>query len=184
MSNFDPTASVVFDLAGGTLSLVRGSPQVMLPAAALGELCSTLDREVLRRFGSQLGAQAGARIADRIGVDRPSLQAMVDQLGGELSLSGLGSFSLERWGKALVARVQGYPLGRGASALLSAYLERALLGALGRDLIALVVEDGEQSIRLFLCSSAAARRVEGWLSDGKSWGDALVLLHAAPGGNS
>jgi hypothetical protein len=182
MSNFDPTASVVFDLEGGKLSLVRGSAQVMLPAAALSDLCATLDREALRRFGSQLGAQAGARIADRIGVERPSMQGMVDHIGGELSLSGLGSFSLERWGKALVARVQGFPLGRGASALLSAYLERALLGALGRDLVALVVEDGEHSIRLFLCSSVAARRVEGWLADGKSWGDALVLLHSTPGG--
>jgi hypothetical protein len=182
MSNFDPTASVVFDLDGGKLSLVRGSAQVMLPAAALSDLCATLEVEAVRRFGSQLGAQAGARIVDRIGAERPSMQGMVDQVGGELSLSGLGSFSIERWGKALVARVQGCPLGSGGSALLSAYLERALLAALGRELSALAVEETEQGMRFFLCSSAAARRVRGWLAEGKSWGDALVLLHAAPGG--
>jgi hypothetical protein len=182
MSNFDPTASVVFDLDGGKVSLVRGSAQVMLPAAALGDLCSSLDAEAVRRFGSQLGAQAGARIADRLGAERPSMQVMVDHLGGELSLSGLGSFSIERWGKALVARVRGCPLGQGSGPVLSAYLERALLAALGRELSALLVEDNDDSIRFFLCSSAAARRVRGWLAEGKSWGDALVLLHATPGG--
>jgi hypothetical protein len=181
MSSFDPTAAVVFDLDGGRVSLLRGSAQVMLPAAVLSDLCAGLDASSVRRFGSQLGAQAGARIADRLGVERPSMQAMVDQIGGELSLSGLGSFSIERWGKALVARVQGCPLGQGSGAVLSAYLERALLAALGRDLSALLIEESEEHIRVFLCSSAAARRVQAWLAEGKSWGDALVLLHTSPG---
>jgi hypothetical protein len=178
MSNFDPAGSVVFDLNGGRVSLAQGGAQVMLPAAALAEVCARLDADSVRHFGGLLGAHAGARIQSRLGTQaRPSMQSMVDQLGGELSLSGLGSLSIERWGQALVARVQGCPLGARAELLLSAYLERALLAALGRELQALPIETGPHGMRLFLCNNVASRRVQEWLSAGRSWGDALVMLH-------
>lgn len=185
MANFDPAGSIVFDLDAGRVSLAQAGDQVLLPASALNDLCARLDESALRAIGSSLGTQAGTRMLSRLGVgSRPSMQAMVDELGGELSLSGLGALSIERWGQALVARIQGCPIAVGARALLSAFLERALYTALGRELVALSIEDGDQGLRYFLCSRAASRRMQEWLAAGNTWGDALVRLHASAKGSA
>jgi hypothetical protein len=105
---------------------------------------------------------------------------MVDQLSGELSLAGLGSLAIERWGQALVVRVEGCPLGAPGHELMSAYVEGALQGAVEREVTALLLERGPESFRLLLCGKAGSARVKGWLSAGGSWGDALAALHHNP----
>ena len=157
------------------------SPVLVLAAEALAQLCGRLDAVALRQFGAVLGKQAGARIRERVGSSASAtLETMVDQLGGELSLAGLGSLAIERWGQALVVRVEGCPLGAPGHELMSAYVEAALQAAVERDVTALLLERGPESFRLLLCGKAGAARVKGWLSAGGSWGDALAALHHNP----
>lgn len=180
-SSFDPTRAVVFDLQRGQVSLQGRSPVLVLAAEALAQLCGRLDAGALRQFGAVLGKQTGMRIRERIGASASTtLETMVDQLGGEVSLAGLGSLSIERWGQALVVRVEGCPLGAPGHELMSAYVEAALQVAVEREVTALVLERGSESFRLLLCGKAGSARVKGWLSAGGSWGDALAALHHNP----
>src|SRR6185295_10703702 len=154
-SIFDPTRAVVFDLSRGQVTLQGKSPVLVLAAEALAQVCGHLDAPALRQFGAVLGKQAGARIRDRIGSARSlTLEAMVDQLGGEVSLAGLGSLAIERWGDALVVRLEGCPLGAPGQELMSAYVEAALQQAVEREVTALVLERGPESFRLLLCGKA------------------------------
>jgi len=180
-STFDPTRAVVFDLEQGQVSLGASGPVLVLAADALTHLCGQIDVASVRQFGAALGKQAGARIRARLGTAAAvTLDVMVDQLGGELSLGGLGSLGIERWGQALVVHIAHSPLGRAAYDLMSAYMESALQAVVSRDVQAVVLERGTQSFRLLLCSKAASARVKGWIASGGSWGDALAALHHNP----
>jgi hypothetical protein len=109
-----------------------------------------------------------------------SLEQIVEQLGGEISLGGFGSLTIERWGRALVARIDGYPLGGHGQELLGGYVEGALQASVERDVTALPLERTAQSLRFFLCNKSVASKIKGWLLSGTSWGDALATLHGAP----
>jgi hypothetical protein len=178
-STFDPTRAVVFDLNRGQVSC-GGISAVMVTAEALTQVCGHLEVSALRQFGAALGRHAGGRIKARLGKEVPSLEVMADQLGGELSLGGLGSLVFERWGQALVVQIERSPLGRSAHDFMSAYVEAAIAAAFGREVHAVVLERGAPAFRLLLCNKAAAARVKGWISSGGSWGDALVALHQTP----
>lgn len=179
-STFDPTRAVVFDLNRGQVTLSGGAAVLLLPADALAEMCTALDPAAVRHFGSLLGQHAGARVRARWGVAyAPTLEAMVDQLGGELSLAGLGSLVFERWGQALVVHIEGCPLPRGQE-LMSAYIESALRASVERDVNALVLERDASSLRLLLCSKSASLEVTTWLAAGMSWSAALAALHRGP----
>lgn len=175
-STFDPTRAVLFDLDRGQVTF-DGTSAVLVTAEALARACGHLDAAALRQFGAELGRHAGERINGRVGASSTTLEVMVDQLGGELSLGGLGSLVIERWGQAMVVQVSNSPLGRAAPDVMSGYIEAALQAAVGREVQTVVLERGSQSFRLLLCNKAASARVKGWLSSGGSWGDALVALH-------
>ncbi len=175
-STFDPTRSVVFDLNRGQVKLDGGGAVLVVPTEALAQL----DGAALRQFGSLLGRQSGSRIRARLSGVGVSLEAMVDQLGGEMALGGLGSLTIERWGQALVVVVENCVLGAQAHELMSAYVEAALHAAVGREVTALFLQQTPQSFRLLLCGKAASARVKGWIAGGGSWGDALVALHHNP----
>jgi hypothetical protein len=178
MSSFDPTTAVSFDLDRGQVSLFDGAGALVLGVDALAQVCRSLDAGSLRGFGEVLGKQAGKRVRGRLGAATlPTLEDMVDQLGGELALAGLGRLSMERWGQALVVRVEGCPLGAAGPALTGGYVAAAIAAATGRTASAEPLEGGSESFRLLLCSQAAAARVRGWLATGRSWGDALAALH-------
>jgi hypothetical protein len=180
-SSFDPTMAVVFDLAQGQVNLADGGAMLMVPADALAQVCGSLEAGAVRRFGEVMGKQAGERVSTRLGVGAiPTLEVMVNQLGGELSLAGLGALSIERWGDALVVQIEGCPLGSAAHSLMSAYVEGAVLGATGRAARAVPLERSSSSFRLLLCGDEAASRVQGWLAAGRTWGDALAALHRDP----
>jgi hypothetical protein len=175
-STFDPTRSVVFDLNRGQVKLEGGGAVVVVPTEALAQL----DGAALRQFGALLGRQAGSRIRGRLSGAGVTLEAMVDQLGGEMALGGLGSLTIERWGQALVVVVENCLIGAHAHELMSAYVEAALHDAVGREVTALFLQQTPQSFRLLLCGKAASARVKGWIAGGGSWGDALVALHHNP----
>lgn len=179
-STFDPARSVVFDLNRGQVTLDGGGPLVLLPADVLTAVCGQLDVGVVRQLGAALGKQAGMRIRARLQrLGAPSLEVMVEQLGGELSLGGLGSLVLERWGQALVARIDGCPLSTHGPELLGGYVEGALLTSVDREVTALALEQTAQSVRLLLGGKAASARIKSSLQAGGSWGDALAALHRA-----
>jgi hypothetical protein len=179
-TSFDPTRAVAFDLARGQVTL-QGGATVLVSADVLAELCSGLDESALRRFGAALGKHAGGRVRARLSAGPPpTLDVMVDHLGGELSLGGFGSFGMERWGDALVVKVDGCPLGSASATLMSAYVEAALRAVAGRDVHAPLLEQGDKSFRLLLCNEVAKGKLSGWLSGGRSFGDALAALHQNP----
>lgn len=173
---FDPSQAVKFDMGRGRIQLDGPVSRVLVPADALVGLAKAAGEEALRDFGRQLGTEAGRRAAGRFG-DAATPEAVVEHLGGDLALSGLGSLSIERWGRALVLVVGGSPFGADGDPLLCAVFEGALQRGLGRTVeVVLLARDGD-SARLLVVNPAAAAKVRAWLADGTAWGDVLAKLH-------
>lgn len=186
-SPFDPKHAVTFDLAHGLVHLEGAPSRLLVPAEALSALAAAAGDDAARAFGKALGAPLGSRVAYRLvgaeGTRTASVEAVVDHLGGELALAGLGSLSLERWGRALLLVVDASPLAD--SAVLGYALAAALSSATGRDVsVARLAKDGARS-RYLVASASSADRAAKWIAEGVSWGDVLVRLHApAEGGNA
>ena len=106
---FDPTHSLEFNLDRGSVKLSGSLERVLLPADALASLLRGADNDTKRDFARRLGTEAGRRVAERLD-GSASAESVVEHLGGELALMGLGSMTFERWGRALVVAVQGSPL--------------------------------------------------------------------------
>lgn len=174
---FDPAAAVLFDLEQGRVRRAEGEPVVVLTASVLSQLCATLEESQLRQLGGALGAQAGTVLQQRFGVGSSlTLPQLVESLGGEMSLAGLGSLSIERWGDALVVVLTECPLAASAPAVMGAYVEGALQALVERQVNAVLLESTENTFRLLLCGLGAAGKVKQWLADGRSFGDALASL--------
>jgi hypothetical protein len=179
-STFDPTRAVVFDLARGQVALESGGSLLLLPAEVVATACAQLDATIVRQLGAALGKQAGARVRKRLAqAGAASLEQIVEQLAGELSLGGFGSLSVERWGQALVVRVDGYPLAGHGQELLGGYVEGALSASVEREVTAQPLERTAQSLRFLLCNRSAGAKVKAWMLAGSSWGDALAALQGA-----
>jgi len=180
-STFDPSEAVVFDLNRGQVTLEGAGQVLLLGADVVAAACAQLDANVVRQLGIALGKQAGTRVRARLAtLGAPSLEVMVEQLAGEVSLRGFGALGIERWGQALVIRIEGQPLAAQGQELIGGFIEGALLASVDREVTAMPIERNAQSLRLLLCSKAASARVKTWLLAGGSWGDALTALHQAP----
>ena len=83
--------------------------------------------------------------------------------------------TLERWGKALVIVVD---RGAASAQLMASVIEGALQAATQRESRCIRVDQQGERARYLVASEAASREVEGWLAEGKPWGEALVRLHA------
>jgi len=181
---FDPTKTVTFDLQHGLVHVEGAPSRVLVPADALGALFTAAGGEATASFGRALGESLGRRVASRLsgGEDgeRVSVEAMVEHLGGELAITGLGSLGLERWGRALVMVIDQSPLGEGGDGLLEAVLEGALAAAADRSVVAVFLGRDSVRARFLLTGEAGAEKVKAWMGEGVSWGDALVRLHASP----
>src|SRR6187551_928606 len=145
-STFDPTRAVVFDLARGQVALEGGGSLLLVPTDVMATACGQLDATIVRQLGSALGKQAGSRARPRLAPASATLEAIVEQLGGELSLGGFGALSIERWGQALVARIEGYPLAGQGQELLAGFVEGALLVLTEREVTAFPLEGTPQPI--------------------------------------
>jgi hypothetical protein len=181
---FDPSYSVEFDLGRGQIAVRGSSERVLIPADALAALCEGCDPEVRRDFARRVGTEAGRRAAERLGdAARAEIETVVEQLGGELALMGLGSLGLERWGRALVLSVSGAPFGATGDELLAGVLEGALQRAFGRDVGAVRLVREDARARFLITSRAGSDRVRDWLNSGTPWSEALTRLDRG-GGNS
>jgi hypothetical protein len=174
---FNPTHSVRFELARGRVSLDGTEARLLLPPEALLPLLASAGKDGVRDFGHRLGTELGRRVGARLDT-KDSVAAMVEHLGGELALAGLGSLGVEVWGRALVFTLEGSPLGRDGDALLSAILEGALQRALSRDTSVVPIDRQDGHVRLAVVSRKTAEGLQQWLASGVSWGDALARLNA------
>ena len=112
---FDPARAVELDLRQGAIRLSDHAPRALVPMSSLLALLHSAGLDAARAFGHRLGEAATARIASRLGspgaIAGASAEAVVTELGAELALLGLGSLSLERWGRAAVFAVAHAPAG-------------------------------------------------------------------------
>ena len=180
---FNPSQSVRFDLARGVVSL-ESSQRLLVPAELLGELWAQASADLKRDFGRRLGTEIGRRVTTRLGADRvehAAIDVVVEHLGGDLALTGLGNLSLERWGRALVLTVADSPLHGPGDELLAAIVEGAVQRLLRRDTGVVVLTREDSLVRLLVVNPTTAQRVKDWLREGVAWGDALTRLNAGKG---
>jgi hypothetical protein len=180
--NFDPSYALEFDFGRGQVRMANAGERVVIPSDALLALCQGASEDAVRDFGRRLGTEVGrallARVADAW---QASLETVVEHLGGELALMGLGSLGLERWGQALVLSFSHSPLGYGGDLLLGSVLEGAMQRAFGRDVVAVkLMRDGDQ-VRFLVAGFDGARKASDWLYQGVPWGDVLARLANARG---
>ena len=178
---FDPSKAVTFDLARGLVQQEGALSGLIVPAESLAALARAAGPEASRAFGRGVGEAIGRRVAGHLaeidGVRAAGVGAVVEHLGGELAMTGLGSLSVERWGRALVLVIDQSPLGAGGDGLLESVLAGALEAAMGeRSSVIVLARDGLR-VRFLVTGLSTADKVRAWLSEGISWGDALVRLH-------
>jgi hypothetical protein len=180
---FDPSHAVTFDLTHGLVHLEGAPSRLIVPAEALGALARAAGPGATAAFGRSTGEAMGRRVASRLaaagGVGGAAVDLVVEHLGGELALGGLGALSLERWGRALVLVVDQSPLGVEGDGLLEAILAGAIEAAAGRAVRALLLGRDAVRARFLIAGAAGVETVRAWLAEGVSWGDALVRLHAS-----
>jgi hypothetical protein len=194
VARYRPDHDVTFDLAHGLVHLDGAPARVLVPADALAALCAAADAGAVTAFGHALGHAMGLRVASRLallavpesaaqagsGARAASVETMVDHLGAELSLAGLGSLGMERWGHALVVVVDHCPLGARGDRLLEAVIGEAVGSATARAVAAILLARDGVRARLLLANTTSAGRVRAWLDEGVAWGDAITRLHAPP----
>lgn len=190
--SFDPTAAVRFDLDRGRISLSDDEPQLLVPASVLVSLVTgamaardvgrVLGGTLLARISSRLEASAeGAQGAgDTLSRFREaSLETVVEWLGCELALTGLGSLAVERWGRALVLVFEPCALDARADALLEGLVEAALGNLCDDDLGAVVVDRSEGHARVLVVHAGLCESVAEMREAGVGLVDIVQALHRA-----
>jgi hypothetical protein len=153
--------------------------RLVLPLEAVRQLCDSAGPEALRDFGRTLGHEVGRRVANRLpAIKSATVQDIVEHVGGDLALMGLGSLGIERWGEALVFVLSECNFGPSSEQLLASVLAGAVQRALSRDIEAVVLSREDDCIRFLVVSQTTAAKVNGWLADGMQWGQVLSTLHS------
>jgi len=174
----------MFDLASGSVRLTAGEPQVLVSASIVAALVASAPnaRALGHLIGTDLAGRArirramsGASSADETMRDL-SLMDVVDLIGGELALLGLGSLRSERWGAALLFVLDPCPLDARADDLLAGIMESAIAAAGGRSLRAAVLEHEDRAVRMLICNEVAMKRVEAFRADRLSFTTILSRL--------
>lgn len=200
-TSFDPSGGVAFDVGTGRIALSDGDPYVIVPAAALAALAAgqTDARGLGRAMGIKAAGRVGRRLAgesaagrfDKPGTIPPggatgdrlrqaSAEAMVELLGGEIAVLGLGSLRLERWGHAMVFVLDPCALDARADALVLGVIEGALSIATDREVSAAVVDRSARSARILVGNPRAIAYAVERAQNGDFFTDILRDLHAAP----
>jgi hypothetical protein len=176
---FDPAQSIQFDLARGRVALDTADSRLLIPTAALMSLCQSAGQDAVRDFGRIVGAEAGRRVADRLQreLETATVADLVEHLGGDLALIGVGSLGAERWGRALVLIIEDSPFAADGDAFLAALLEGALQRVFVRSVSVIALHRGERRSRFLVLNASAATAVRSWISNGVPWGDVLTKLN-------
>ena len=169
---FDPTGAVTFDLASGQVHLGGDAPlRVLVPADALAALSVAAGAQATAALGEALGAPMGKRVARRLSAGggdarRSTIEAVVEHLGGELALAGLGTLGAERWGRALVLVVDQSPFGAAGDVLTAAVLQAALAAAGGQSVTCVPLSRDSARARHLVASNAGADKARSLLEAG------------------
>lgn len=107
---FDPSGFFEFDLARGAVRTRSGERVVVVTGEVLAPLFTsalkTGDVSAVRKLGKQLGKAAAQGLAS---VASSPPEVVLGRAADVLSLFGWGRLRVERWGDALVARLDGGP---------------------------------------------------------------------------
>lgn len=181
-SSVDLSNAVRFDLSNGTVQLSDNERGLVVPASVLASLLKSASPDARGQIGRDLGAHIGRAMARRAGSAKSlldgGLELAATTLAAELAVAGLGTCTLERWGRALVVQVTGSPIE--ATDFVASVVEGALMAATGRSLACTTLSDAG-GVRVLVASERGALRVRGWIEQGVSWSDALVRLQAGGG---
>jgi hypothetical protein len=187
-SPFDPARAVTFDLGRGQVELADGEPQVMIPADALAAVLS--GESTSRALGQAIGVGAIGRVAARLaseaggrrakdGVRGASLESVVELLGGELAVVGLGNLRVERWGKALLFVLDPHTLDARCDELVCGVFDGALASVTDKDVNTLVVDREGSQLRVLCANARAAARARELVLEGAFFTEIVSMLHDA-----
>ncbi|MBX3225695.1 MAG: hypothetical protein KIT84_31040 [Labilithrix sp.] len=174
---FDPNGAVRFDMTNGATSDSRGTRFLLVPAAALEALDRTTPG-ALAHLGAEVGRACGARVAASLGGDggvrASTLEVVVTHLAGELAIAGLGSVTVERWGRALVVVLTNPNVN--SDGFLAAALAGAVGFAAGRDVCMIPIGREGNVLRFLIGTSQTMIRCRSLVSSGKTWMEILSAL--------
>jgi hypothetical protein len=162
---FDPGGFFEFDLAGGEVRARSGNRVLVLSDTVVAPLVSAAvhngDLTAVRRLGRHMGEE----VASALGGDPTGAppETVLGHAATVCSLFGWGRLHLERWGDALLARLERLPE-LDADHLAIAALLGGLFSALARHEVACVpvTQDG----RFLLVDPQIAEQVWNWSRNG------------------
>lgn len=177
---FDPGGFWEFHLSGGAVHTREGRRVIVLPEDVAGPLVRLAldqgDEVLLAELGTALGAEAAASLGANLTERSP--ETVLGHARSVVALFGLGRLSLEQWGDALVAKLEGAPAlhTEGLAALLG-----GLFGALGgAEVQCVAAGDG-----LFLVLHPhIADAVRAWVAEGADLAAITARLAPAAGATS
>ncbi len=191
--NFDPSRGVAFDLGNGRIELSDGDPYVMVPASALAALAA--GQTDARGLGRAMGVKVAGRVAKRLAVPigrsgtmppsasqgaairQASIETLVEMLGGELALLGLGSLRIERWGKAMLFVLDPCGVDARADEMVLGVIEGALSVATHQEVGATVVDRSGRTTRVLVGNPRAIAFAAERVKEGVFFTDIVRALH-------
>lgn len=171
---FNPSKAVVFDLARGGVHVSvdgaarrssgeQGAAHVLLPT----ELFATLIDHYAgaRVLGHTIGGDVVKRALARGGQESGSMRSLtlaevVDLVGGELALLGLGSLRVERWGDAMLFVLDPCALDARADAFVEGLVEGIVEVGGAREVHAVVIDRSDGTVRVLIGSATATDRAK------------------------
>ena len=179
-SPLDPTSAVEFDVRSGSVALRGSDRSVLVGVDVLIRFCEAAGAEATKDFARSVGTEAGKRLADalRDGPEGATVESVVDHLGGDLAVLGLGSLSVERWANALLLVVEQSPFGPAGDVFVAGVLEGAMARGLAREATLVPLSHTDGTVRLLVTNPVTAAKVRGWLGQGQSVGQILEQLNS------
>ncbi|GAB4114218.1 MAG: hypothetical protein OHK0013_49210 [Sandaracinaceae bacterium] len=173
--SFDPGAFFTFDVRGGQVQTRAGRRVLILSdtviAPLVGAAVANGDLTVVRRFGRHLGEEVRTSLGGAL--DDVPVDVVLGHLGGVLALFGWGRIHLDRWGDALVARVEHAPVIDTEQLALAALLGGLFSSVTGRDVACVPV--GE-NVEFILVAPVIAETVWGWARAGEDVAGIIARL--------
>ncbi len=180
--SFDPGAFFTFDLRGGQVATRAGRRVLVLSDTVLAPLVGAAvangDLTVIRRLGRHIGEEIRSSLGGA--TDAVPVDVVLGHLGGVLALFGWGRIHIDRWGDALVARIEQAPMIDAEQLALAALLGGLFSSVTGRDVACVPV--GE-NVEFILVAPAIAETVWGWARAGENVAGIVARL-AVPGGEA
>lgn len=164
-SPFDPGGFFEFDLAGGEVRARGGNRVLVLSDTVVAPLVSAAvsngDLTAVRRLGRHMGEEVSSSLGGA--VEAASPETVLGHAATVVSLFGWGRLHLERWGDALIARLEKVPQ-LDADHLAIAALLGGLFSALAKHEVACVPVTPEG--QFLLVDPQIAEQVWNWSRSG------------------